>query len=106
MSTTIEDFEIKVGAKTHPQALAASIVAAYTEGKRVRIIAIGPFPVAQAFKAVCIANRTLASRGVMLCILPGLETRQIIDRATEQPVPWVISTMQLSNLLDARANGG
>ena len=91
--------EIRVKAKTDVQKLAASITAAHEDGKKVRISAIGPFPVGQAFKAVVIANRTLSSRGVLLGILPGMEHRPIPDRETGKLIPWVVCTFSLYDIL-------
>jgi len=94
-----EGIDIRVSTKTNPQALAGSISAAFSDGKDIRLYAIGPFPISQAFKAVCIANRALAPRGVMLGIIPGLETKELMDRESNQPVPWVISVMRLIDIL-------
>jgi stage V sporulation protein SpoVS len=87
--------EIRVSAKTAANSLAASICAAYNEGREIMLSAIGPMPVAQAFKAVCVANRTLASKGVMLAIIPGLITRDIHDKESNAEIPWVVSTLKL-----------
>lgn len=95
--------EIRVSSSTPCNSLAGSIVAAYAEGKELTLSAIGPVPVATAVKAVCVANRTLAPQGVVLCIVPGLITRDIIDtRANGEKRPWVITMMRLRNLLDGR----
>jgi len=96
--------EIRVSTKTNSQALAGSITNAYIEGKEISLAAIGPLPISQAFKAVCIANKTLASRGTLLCIVPGLESRELLDRETQKPVPWVVSVLRLMDIL-SRENG-
>lgn len=97
--------EIRVSSKTGCNDLAASIVIAFGEGKEILLSAIGPVPVAQAFKAVCVANRQLASRGVVFAIIPGLITKQIMDKATAQEVPWVVSVLRLRNILDGVLSG-
>lgn len=95
-----EQLEIKVSQKTACNGLAASIVAAWREGKDIVLSAIGPVPVSQAFKAVCVANRALASQGVHLIIMPGLVMKQMPDLADpERTVPWVVAKMKLRDLL-------
>lgn len=89
--------EIKVKSSTDPNQLAASIVAAYDEGKDVTLLAIGPIPVSQAVKSVHVSNRYLASRGIMLVIVPGMENRLIYDRATDKKIPWIVITLRLEN---------
>lgn len=99
---TRETLEIKVRAKTHCNDLAGSIVAAWNEGKEIVLSAIGPVPVSQAIKAVCVANRGLASRGVILIIIPGLVMKEMPD--LENPgktVQWVVTKMRLKDLLGA-----
>lgn len=91
--------EIKVSSRTQCHALANSIVAAYNDGKEVQIAVIGPFPIATAMKGVTIANRQLASQGVMLAIIPCMMTRQLMDKESKQNVPWVVTIMKLKNVL-------
>lgn len=100
MSPSDRTIEIKVSAKTSCNALGMSIVAAYNEGKEIVLSAIGPVPVSQAMKAVCVANRSLASKGIVLCIIPGLITRVIFDKHSSQEMPWVIAIMRLRNVLE------
>lgn len=95
-----EPLEIKVSAKTPCTALAGSIVNAYREGRDITLTAIGPVPVAQAVKAIVIANRSLFQGGTVLVPIVALITRQISDKRTGQTVPWVVTTLRLLNLLD------
>lgn len=91
-----EELEIKVSAKTHCNDLAGSIVAAWNDRKDIVLSAIGPVPVSQAYKAVCVANRSLASRGVVLAIIPGLVMKDMPDLAKPGgTVQWVVSKMRL-----------
>lgn len=98
--TAAAALEIRVSSSTACNALAASIVAAYSEGREVSMSAIGPVPISTALKAVCVANRHLASRGVILSVLPGLVTRAIIDTRNDgKERDWVIMVMRLRNAL-------
>lgn len=96
--------EIKVSSSTDPNALGGSIVAAYREGKQVFLCAIGPIPVATSYKGVVVANRILAPMGTLLAIIPGLVTREIMDRHTQKLTPWIVSLMRLRNILDRGDN--
>ena len=84
------ELEIRVSAKTPSNNLANSIVAAYREHKEITLCAIGPIPISQSVKAVCIANRALAASGDMLGITPGLDTKEIPDKDTGQIIHWVV----------------
>lgn len=95
-----EILEIKVSQKTPCNSLAGSIVNAWNEGKEIVLSAIGPVPISQAYKAVCVANRALASRGVILIIVPGLVMKDMPDlKNPGQLVPWVVARMRLRDLL-------
>lgn len=97
---TRETLEIKVSAKTHCNDLAGSIVAAWNDKKDIVLSCIGPVPISQAYKAVCIANRGLASRGVMLVIIPGLVMKDLPDHDNPgKTVQWVVSKMRLRDFL-------
>lgn len=94
-----ELLEIKVRSSTPPNQLAGSIYAAYMEGKEIVLSAIGPVPISQALKAVCVCNRYLAPKGVILAIIPTLLTRPIIDKQTNESVQWVVSLLRLRNVV-------
>lgn len=95
-----ETIEIKVSQRTPCNSLGASIVIAWNEGKEVVLSAIGPVPISQCYKAVCIANRALASRGVILTIIPGLVMKEMPDlENAEKTVPWVVAKMRLRDFL-------
>jgi len=97
---TRETLEIKVSAKTHCNDLAGSIVAAWNDKKDIVLSAIGPVPVSQAYKAVCVANRALASRGVILTIIPSLVMKDMPDlEKPGQTVQWVVAKMRLRDFL-------
>lgn len=102
MEETSGSIEIRVRATTQCNALAGSVVAAYSTGKRVVLSAIGPLPVTTAVKAVSIANRTLAPRGIMLGLIPALVTRSLPDQHEPASAerPWVVTLLTLVNLLD------
>lgn len=92
----MSEIEIRVAARTKAQALAASIIAAVREGHEVTLLAIGPFPIAAAYKSICIANKTLAAGGKLLCIVPGMESRQIPKR--DDPSvneSWVVTLFRI-----------
>jgi len=93
--------EIRVAVSTSVPALALSIVAAYSSRRPVCVVAIGPFPLSVAFKAVCTANKTLAPRGVALAIMPGMEMRELEDLMSGLPKAWMVSTMRLVNIMGA-----
>jgi stage V sporulation protein SpoVS len=103
---TTEAIEIRVSAGTQCNGLALSILAAFTEGKEVSLSAIGPVPTSQAVKAVAVANRTLAPRGAMLVIVPSLVTRDIVDKDTHGPVPWVVCVMRLVDFISRGPGNG
>ena len=91
-----EEIEIKVRGKTHCNDLAGSIVTAWNERKSIILSAIGPLAISQAYKAVCVANRNLASRGVVLCVIPGLVMKDMPDlEDPEKTVQWVVAKMRL-----------
>ncbi len=91
--------EIKVSSKVHTNDLAASITLAVSEGEDVVLRAIGPPPISQAFKAVAVANRNLAPKGIKLAIIPELVKEEIEDRDNEgKTVPWVIALFNLQDL--------
>jgi stage V sporulation protein SpoVS len=97
---TRETLEIKVSAKTHCNDLAGSIVAAWGDRKDIILSCIGPVPISQAYKATCVANRALASRGVVLVIIPGLVMKDM--PSLDEPgktVQWVVAKMRLKDLL-------
>jgi stage V sporulation protein S len=95
----MSDFEIRVSGGTDPNRLAGSISAAFSEGKEVVLCTIGPGPTNQAVKAVCVANRFLASQGVLLGIIPGLCTRLILDKESQREIPWVVTILRLKNIM-------
>lgn len=101
-----EHVEIRVRGTTQCSALAGSIVASYSSGKRVVLAAIGPLPVTTAVKAVAIANRTLAPRGIMLAVIPAMVTRALRDHRdspTAEEKPWVVTLLHVHNLLSSSA---
>lgn len=99
-----DSIEIRVRATTQCNALAGSVVAAYSTGKRVVLSAIGPLPVTTAVKAISVANRTLAPRGIMLCVIPALVTRSLPDQhePTSAERPWVVTLLTVVDLLGGR----
>lgn len=91
--------EIRVKASTHPNKLAGSIFAAFMEGRDIVLTAIGPVPISQAYKAVVVANRYLAPKGVMLAIIPGLSSRPIFDKESGTTVQWVVAFFTLRDIM-------
>jgi stage V sporulation protein SpoVS len=92
--------EIRVSMTTSCKDLAGSIVAAFCEGKEITLSCIGPNPVNNAVKAVCIANRTLAPRGIILNVVPGLINRKIYNQQLKKECDWTITVFRVRNLLE------
>lgn len=89
---------IRVSASVHVAQLARRIVEAVDEGCDVDLRAIGPFPVAAAVKAVCIANGTFGGRGSLLGLLPGMAQQAIEDKATGGTTFWVVTSLRVMEI--------
>jgi stage V sporulation protein S len=96
------ELEIKVRSDTPPNRLAGSIYSAFVEGKNIVLTAIGPVPISQAIKAVYLANRFLAPHGVLLAIVPSMSSRNIVDKATHEEMPWVVTFLRLENIRERK----
>ena len=83
--------EIKVGTTTNPERLSQSIILATAEGLEIVIAAIGPAAVAQAVKAVAIANK----KGETFLIKPWLADREIKDADSGQAILLVVTMLGL-----------
>lgn len=100
--TDVKKTEIRVSADTDSHGLAGSVVSFYSRGHDVTLSCIGPHPINNAIKAVCIANRMLASRGIILGIQPGLINRKIPNpRQNNEAQDWTITVLHLFNRLDS-----
>lgn len=95
ISNDHDELEIRVRSGTSCNSLAAAIVGAWDTGKPVVLCAIGPSAISQSVKGVAVANRMLASRGVMLCMVPGLVNKEIHDRNTGHPAVMVVTKLRL-----------
>lgn len=103
---SLEPLEIRVSSGTPCNGLAQSIVNAFEEGREITLSAIGPVPTGQAVKAVAVANRTLAPRGVMLVVVPSLVTRELVDKETHLPTPWVVCLLRIVDFVGATQRKG
>jgi stage V sporulation protein SpoVS len=93
--------EIRVSATTTPEQLGRSIAACWQEGFDITLSAIGPAPVSKCVYGVCAANRILAPKGTLLFLFPALVDRVIEDKRTGLDVAWVVTLLQLRNVMDS-----
>lgn len=90
--------ELRVSSLTAPRELAGSIIYNITRNKTVKLMAIGHGAVAQAVKAVPIANERTIANGFLLTILPSFDTRMIsqdVEDVDQREVERTLTVMQL-----------
>ena len=77
---------LRVSNSTPAKTLATAILRYLDEDRQVVLSCIGPFPQAQALKAVGIANGEMAQQGRLLAVVPAFEEKKIHDRDTGREV--------------------
>lgn len=90
--------ELRVSNGTEPKLLATTILRTFDENKRVAISCIGAQAVAQAFKAVAVANGEAVAQGVLLSIVPTFDVKKLRDRDTNQPIELTAIRMIIARI--------